>query len=218
MSEFGSTKSPSSSKRRKLDDKGLPPSVSTNLLNDVLSLESSHTSPSRDKSREDLSDVESSKSSSEVGLSGSATTRGDDDSSLSEGPDCPFIVPYDWEVNKHCSFLSAKRLLKIQIGFQIPHNVATRLAKFGEKCYSHDGKGNSRSTFMWAQELWGITNEGQETLSLNEFLYCHKPVRVPRVKEMYYFKCRKEECKLVTKVPSFNRDWKRKFFFVNGSN
>lgn len=95
MSEFGSTKSPSSSKRRKLDDKGLPPSVSTNLLDDVLSLESSHTSPSRDKSREDLSDVESSKSSLEVGLSGSATTRGDDDSSLSEGPDCPFILPDD---------------------------------------------------------------------------------------------------------------------------
>ena len=35
---------------------------------------------------------------------------------------------------------------------------------------------------------------------------------------MYYFKCRKEERKLVTEVPSFNRDWKRKFFFVNGSN
>ena len=96
MSEFGSTKSPSSSNRRKLDDKGLPPiSVSTNLLKDVLSLESSHTSPSRDKSREDLSDVESSKSSLEVGLSGSATTRGDDDSSLSKGPDCPFILPDD---------------------------------------------------------------------------------------------------------------------------
>ena len=128
------------------------------------------------------------------------------------------------------------------------------MAKFGEKCYSHDGKGvgfyeasftsgwrlplnhltrmllqrlgiaisqlapNSRSTFMWAQELWGIMNEGQETLSLNEILYCHKPVRVPKVKGMYYFKCRKEERKLVIEVPSFNRDWKRKFFFVNGSN
>ena len=113
MSEFGSTKSLSSSKRRKLDDKGLPPSVSTDLLDDVLSLESSHTSPSRDESREDLSNAESSESSLEVGLSSSASTSGDDDSSLFEGPDCPFILPYDWEVNKHCSSLSAKRLLKI---------------------------------------------------------------------------------------------------------
>ena len=77
MSEFSSTKSPSSSKCRKLD---------------VLSLESSHTSPSRDKSREDLSNAESSASSSEVRLSGSASTSGDDDSFLSEGPDCPFIL------------------------------------------------------------------------------------------------------------------------------
>lgn len=87
-----------------------------------------------------MSDAESSKSSSEVGLSGFALTSGDDDSSLSEGPDCSFIFPDDWEVNKHCSSLSAKRLLKIQTEFQIPHNVATRLAKVGEKCYSHDGE------------------------------------------------------------------------------
>lgn len=156
-------------------------------------------------------------------------------------------------MNKHCSSLSAKRLLKIQTEFQIPHNVAIRLAKVGEKCYSHDGEGvgfyeasftsgwrlplnhltrmlmqrlgiaisqlapNSRCTFMGALVLWGIMSEGQETLSLNEFLYCHKPVRVPKVKRMYYFKCRKEERKLVTEFPSFNRDWKRKFFFVNGS-
>lgn len=115
-------------------------------------------------------------------------------------------------MNKHCSSLSAKRLLKIQTEFRIPHNVAIRLAKVGEKCYSHDGEGvgfyeasftsgwrlplnhltrmllqrlgiaisqlapNSRCTFMGALVLWGIMSEGQETLSLNEFLYCHKPV------------------------------------------
>ena len=53
---------------------------------------------------------------------------------------------------------------------------------------------------------------------MNEFLYCYKPIRVPKVKGMYNFKCKKEKRKLVTKVPSSNKDWKRKFFFVNGSN
>ena len=48
-----------------------------------------------------------------LGLSGSGSTSGDDDSSLSEGPNCPFTLPDDWEVNKHCSSFSAKRLLKI---------------------------------------------------------------------------------------------------------
>ena len=61
-------------------------------------------------------------------------------------------------------------------------------------------------------------SEGQETLSSNEFLYCYRPVQVPKVKGIYYFKCRKEERNLVTKVPSSNRDWKRKIFFVNGLN
>ena len=45
MSEFGSTNSPSSSKHRKLDDRGLPRSISIDSLDDVLSLESSHIGP-----------------------------------------------------------------------------------------------------------------------------------------------------------------------------
>ena len=254
MSEFGPIDSLPLYKHRKLDDKKLPLSVSIDLLDDVLSLESSHTSPSKDEQREDLSYAESFESSSEVRLSSSTSVSGDDDSSSSKGSDRPFILPNDWEVNKHCSSLSDKRLFKIRFEFQIPHNVPTRLSKDGEKCYSHDGEGvgfyeapftselrlplnhlsrrllqrlgiaisqlalNSWRTFIGAQVLWGIISEGQETLSLNEFLYCYKPIRVPKVKGMYYFKCKKEECKLVTEVPSSNRDWKRKFFFVNRSN
>ena len=119
----------------------MPPSVSTDLLDDVLSLESSHIGLSKYELREDLFDAESSESSSKFGLSGLTLASGDDDSSSSEGPDCHFILLDDWEVNKHCSSLSAKRLLKIQFESQIPHNVPTRLAKVREKCYSHDGEG-----------------------------------------------------------------------------
>ena len=108
MSKFGPTDSPPSSKHRKLDDRGLPPSLSTDSLDNVLSLELSYTGSSRDESREDLSNAKSSKSSSEVGSLGSASASEDDDSSLSEGSNRPFILPDDWEVNKHCSSLSAK--------------------------------------------------------------------------------------------------------------
>lgn len=74
-------------------DRRLPPNVSTDSLSDVLSLESSHIALSKDESGEDLSDAMSSESSSEVGLSGAASVSGDGDSSPSEGPDCPFILP-----------------------------------------------------------------------------------------------------------------------------
>ena len=129
MSEFGPTNSFPSSKHRKLDDRGLPSNVSTDLLGNVLSLESSHIGSSKDESGEDSSDAESSESSFEVGLSGTTSVSGDSDSSPSEGPDCPFILLDEWEVNNHCSSLSKKRLLKIQSKFQIPYNVTTWLAK-----------------------------------------------------------------------------------------
>nr|POE53761.1 hypothetical protein CFP56_23301 [Quercus suber] len=106
MSEFGSTNSPSSSKRRKLDECGLPRSVSTDSLNDVLSLDSSHTSPSRDVLREDSFGSESSEFNSEVGLSGYASVSKDDGTPPPYRLDRPFILPNKWEVNKHCSSLS----------------------------------------------------------------------------------------------------------------
>lgn len=46
MSEYGSTSIPSSSKRRKRDNRGLPPSVSIDSIDDVLSLELWQTNPS----------------------------------------------------------------------------------------------------------------------------------------------------------------------------
>ena len=98
----------------------------------TLSLELSHIGLSKDEPREDLFDVKSFESNSEVGSSGSSSASGDDDSSSFEGSDRPFIFSNDWEVNKHYSSLSGKRLLKIQSKFQIPHNVPTRLSKVGE--------------------------------------------------------------------------------------
>ena len=221
----------------------------------MLSLESSHTSPSRDEPREDSSGSESFEFSSEVRSFGYASVSGDNGSPLSEGLDHPFILPNEWEVNKHYSSLSNNRQAKLRSEFQIPHNVLTRIAKIDEKCYSLDdekGDGlyeaffisglrlpldeltrkllkrlhiaisqlapNSWRAFIGAKIVWGIMSEGQETLSLDEFLYYYKPIRVPKAKGMYYFKCRKSEHYLVTKIPSSNRDWKENFFFGLRSN
>nr|POF09854.1 hypothetical protein CFP56_65633 [Quercus suber] len=81
-------------------------------LDDVMSLESLHTGPSRDVLRKDSSSSESSEFSSD-----------------------------EWEVNKHCSSLSDQRLAKLRFDFQIPFNVPTRIAEIGKKCYSYDGEG-----------------------------------------------------------------------------
>lgn len=59
---------------------------------------------------------------------------------------------------------------------------------------------------MGAQILWGIISEGQKALSMDEFLYCYKPIHASKAKGMYYFKCRKKERQLVIKIPSSHRD------------
>ena len=100
-----------------MDDCGLPLSVSTDSLIDVLSLKSSYIGPSRDEPREDSSGSESSKFNSEVGSPGYTLVSGDDGSPPSEGLDCPFILPDEWEVNKHYSSLSNKRLAKLRSEF-----------------------------------------------------------------------------------------------------
>nr|POE97689.1 hypothetical protein CFP56_06502 [Quercus suber] len=97
MSEFGSTNIPLSSKHRKLDDRGLSRSVSIDSLDDVLSLESSHTCLYRDELKEDLSGSKSSKFSSKVGSSGYDSVSGDAGSPPFEGLNRPFILPDEWE-------------------------------------------------------------------------------------------------------------------------
>ena len=107
----------------------------------MLSLESSHTSLSRDEPREDSSGSESFEFSSEVRSFGYASVSGDNGSPLYEGLDHPFILPNEWEVNKHCYSIYDNRLAKLCSEFQIPYNVPTRIAEIDEKCYSCDGEG-----------------------------------------------------------------------------
>lgn len=61
-----------------------------------------------------MSDVELSEAnSSDAGSSGAVPLDEDGGSYLSEGPNHPFILPDDWEVNKYCSSLPAAKLDKI---------------------------------------------------------------------------------------------------------
>ena len=59
-------------------------------------------------------------------------------------------------------------------------------------------------------------SKGREALSLDEFLYFYKLIHDLKAKGMYYFKCRKRERQLVTKIPSSNGDWKEKFSLCLG--
>ena len=103
-------------------------------------------------------------------------------------------------------------------GLRLPLNELTRKLLKRLRTGISQLAPNSWRAFIGAKIVWGIMSEGQETLSLDEFLYFYKPIRVPKAEGMYYFKCRKRERQLITKIPSSNGDWKEKFFFVLGSD
>ena len=51
---------------------------------------------------------------------------------------------------------------------------------------------------------------------MDEFLYCYKPSEISQSLGFYHFSARGSNCRLVRSLPSSNRRWKTKFFFVSG--
>ena len=52
-----------------------------------------------------------------TGSSGYALVSGDDGTPPPEGLNCLFILLDEWELNKHCSYLSNQRLAKLRSDF-----------------------------------------------------------------------------------------------------
>ena len=71
-------------------------------------------------------------------------------------------------------------------------------------------------TFIGAEILWGSLSGGN--LTLDEFFYCYKPHHISSSKGTYHFAVREKDLKLVSDMPDSNRNWKSRFFFVEGTN
>ena len=61
-------------------------------------------------------------------------------------------------------------------------------------------------------------SDGQKSLTLDKFLFCYQPLPTLSTKGTYYIKCREEKYRLVTEIPSSNRRWKERYFFVGGAD
>ena len=66
--------------------------------------------------------------------------------------------------------------------------------------------------------LWGKLSGGNCSLTLEEFFFCYKPQEIPRSKSLYNFVCHRATLKLISNMLDFNRQWKARFFFVQGVN
>ena len=66
------------------------------------------------------------------------------------------------------------------------------------------------------QVLWREVFENDRPLTVDEFLYCYKPLEINQSLGFYQFTVRGKDCKLIKSLVTFDRNWKTEFFFVSG--
>ena len=77
---------------------------------------------------------------------------------------------------------------------------------------------NAWRTFTGAEKLWGSLSGGNRQLTLDEFFYCYRPHHIASSKGTYHFIVRENDLKLVSDMPDSNRNWKSRYFFVEGTD
>ena len=75
---------------------------------------------------------------------------------------------------------------------------------------------NTWRIFIRAEILWGWLSGRNRQLTLDEFFWCYKPQHISLSKGIYYFAVRKKTFRLVSDMPNSNRNWKGRYFFVQG--
>ena len=59
-------------------------------------------------------------------------------------------------------------------------------------------------------------SNGAKALTIREFLHCYRPDEIDKSKGMYSFDPRKSVLKVIFKTLDSNRDWKSRYFFLEG--
>ena len=66
--------------------------------------------------------------------------------------------------------------------------------------------------------LYRAMSNGARALMVREFLHCYHPDKIDKSKGMYSFVPRKSVLKVIYKTPDSNRDWKSRYFFLEGDD
>ena len=66
--------------------------------------------------------------------------------------------------------------------------------------------------------LWRVSSKGADSITVDEFLYCYKPCQIAVSPGFWTMNNSKKGMKLVTGLPTSNREWKDDYIFVCGEN
>ena len=62
--------------------------------------------------------------------------------------------------------------------------------------------------------MWRVNSNGCKELTVDEFLFCYEPCQIALSRGFWTFKNRDANTKVVQGLPSSDRIWKDKYFFV----
>jgi hypothetical protein len=77
---------------------------------------------------------------------------------------------------------------------------------------------NGWRTIISCMVMWRVNSNGEEDLTVDEFLFCYEPVQIALSRGFWTFKNRDANSRVVQGLPSSDRIWKDGYFFVCGDN
>uniref|UniRef100_A0A2N9HNE9 Transposase (putative) gypsy type domain-containing protein n=1 Tax=Fagus sylvatica TaxID=28930 RepID=A0A2N9HNE9_FAGSY len=77
---------------------------------------------------------------------------------------------------------------------------------------------NGWRTIISCMVMWRVSSNGEEDLTVGEFLFCYEPVQIALSRGFWTFKNRDANSRVVQGLPSSDRIWKDGYFFVCGDN
>ena len=76
---------------------------------------------------------------------------------------------------------------------------------------------NACRVFLAVEVLYGVMSNGAKRLTVREFLNCYRPNEIDKSRGMYSFAPRSPLLRLVYETPNSNRNWKSRYFFLEGN-
>ena len=77
---------------------------------------------------------------------------------------------------------------------------------------------NAWRVFIAMEVLYGAMSNGARSLTVREFLHCYRLDEIDKSKGMYNFVLRKSILKVIYETPDSNRNWKSRYFFLEGDS
>ena len=77
---------------------------------------------------------------------------------------------------------------------------------------------NAWRVFLGAEVLYGVMSNGARRMTVEEFFHYYRPSEITQSKSMYSFVPRSPLLRLVCNTSDSNRNWKSRYFFIQGDD